>query len=478
MSNALVWFRNDLRIQDHKALSLAMKDNDKVIACYILDKTIYETPQYQFKRIGANRLTFLIEGLLDLKKHLEKLNVPFFILYDEPLQAFDRIMNVFLFDSIYYHMLVGAEEETLQKKVNNKFQDIKIHSYFEKTLIHPEDLPFKMVDLPNLFTSFKNAVEDKLIIRNIFPTPLPQSSIEIKEIIDFNSVADFGYKDIYKPKFKGGETEALKRLNYYLFESKAIDHYKETRNNMLFDDDSSKFSAYLAQGSLSARTIVKALKHYESLHHASESTYWLFYELLWRDFFIFVHMKYKLKIFNLKGIKNIDCTWEENQSFIDKFVQGKTGYPLIDANIKELHQTGFMSNRGRQNVASFFTKNLGLNWLIGAAFFEMMLIDYDVSINYGNWAYIAGVGNDVVPFRFFNVETQGERYDKDATYVKKYLPNLKQLPSHLIYKIHRLNQLDLAPYNIILGKDYPKRMVDFDASINQRKEIFNQNKKK
>ena len=469
MKHTLVWFRNDLRTHDHLALSEAMKHSDRVIACYILDKAIYDKKQYGFNKIGPFRLKFLLDGLEDLKRSLAAINVPLFVFFDTPVKALKRLNNMVEIDTIYYHQLVGHEEETTEASIQNTFEQIKFKSFFNKTLIHPEDLPFDLKDLPELFTTFRQNVEKDLEIKPLIDCPNPQTPLDIEPVVDFDCLQDFGYNDCIKPRFKGGEREGLKRLNYYFFESKAVSNYKETRNYMLFDDDSSKFSPYLSQGALSPRQIYYALIDYESTVEKNESTYWLFFELLWRDFFTFTHMKHKNKLFDVKGIKNIQCSWKENQGFIDKFIQGKTGYPLVDANMKELQQTGYMSNRGRQNVASFFTKNLGLNWLIGAAFFEMMLIDYDVSSNYANWAYIAGVGNDNLPFRFFNVEKQGELYDKEATYAKKYLPNLKNLPNHLVYKIHRLNQLDLVPYNIILGKDYPKRMVDFEHSINDRK---------
>lgn len=472
MSRALVIYRNDLRVHDHAALYHAMHNHEEVLAIYILDKTLLETTQFGFKKLGPFRAKFLVEGLSDLNNNLDTLNVPFFVYLDDPISRLKSFVKTYTIDALYYHTLVGEEETRFEAALKTTFSELKHHKYFERTLLNLEQLPFDIKTMPDVFTEFKNLVEKALDIKRPYPALNPQNPLTIKGEKSFECFHDLGFTEHIESRFKGGETEGLKRLNYYFFESKKVKDYKLTRNGLLFDDDSSKFSPYLSQGSLSPRTVYAALKQFEETVIQNESTYWLFFELLWRDFFIFIHMKYGNKLFSKGGIKDLCCDWEEDQELVNKVYKARTGYPLIDASIKEMNQTGFMSNRGRQNVASFFTKNLSLNWLIGAAMFEMMLIDYDVSSNYGNWAYIAGVGNDKQPFRFFNLEKQGETYDQEATYVKTYLPSLKKLPNHLIYKIHRLSQLDLVPYNIILGKDYPKRMVDFNQSIEKRKKHF------
>jgi deoxyribodipyrimidine photo-lyase len=478
MDRALVIYRNDLRIHDHPALHHAMKNHDEVLAIYVLDKALLTKTQYGFKKIGPFRAKFLVEGLNSLSENLNGLNVPFFIYLDDPITRLKTFIETYEITSLYYHQLVGQEEEAFEKTLHHAFSHLTIHPYFERTLLNPNLLPFNISEMPDVFTKFKEAVEASLKIEPLLSTPTPQKPMAMKPVKAFDCYHDLGFTEYIESRFKGGEFEALKRLEYYFFESEKVKTYKLTRNGLLFDDDSSKFSPYLSQGSLSPRMVYFALKEFEKKIVQNESTYWLFFELLWRDFFIFIHMKYGNKLFQLGGIKALCCDWVEDPALVEKVFKAKTGYPLIDASIKEMHQTGFMSNRGRQNVASFFTKNLSLNWLIGASMFEMMLIDYDVSSNYGNWAYIAGVGNDNMPFRFFNLEKQGETYDQEATYAKTYLPSLSKLPSHLVYKIHRLSQLDLAPYNIILGKDYPKRMIDFDQSIEKRKNHFKEILKK
>jgi deoxyribodipyrimidine photo-lyase len=222
--------------------------------------------------------------------------------------------------------------------------------------------------------------------------------------------------------FKGGETEGYKRLNNYFFETQAISTYKETRNGMIGENYSTKFSAWLALGCLSPREIYYELKKYEYQFSANESTYWLEFELLWRDYFRFMMKKYSNKFFQQAGIqaKN-DNLHKHNNDLLLTWINGQTGVDFIDANMIELKSTGFMSNRGRQNVASYLCNNLKLDWRYGAAYFEQQLIDYDVCSNWGNWAYLAGVGNDPRGNREFNIEKQAKDYDKSMAFRNLWL---------------------------------------------------------
>ena len=159
---------------------------------------------------------------------------------------------------------------------------------------------------------------------------------------------------------------------------------------------------------------------------SNKSTYWLYFELLWRDYFKFYSMKFGNSIFKLSGPKKKKLTWINNKALFEKWKDGETGYPFIDANMIELKKTGFMSNRGRQVVASFLIKDLHIDWRWGAMYFESLLVDYDVSSNYGNWTYSAGIGADPRENRYFNVYKQGNRYDKDCKFILNWIPNLKK----------------------------------------------------
>ncbi|NES97648.1 MAG: DASH family cryptochrome, partial [Desertifilum sp. SIO1I2] len=273
--------------------------------------------------------------------------------------------------------------------------------------------------------------------------------------------------------FKGGETEAQNRLQHYFWKQDRLKAYKETRNGMLGADYSSKFSPWLALGCLSPRYIYEQVKDYETQRIANDSTYWLIFELLWRDYFRLICAKHGDRIFRLSGLQGIEIPWKEDWKRFNLWREGMTGFPLVDANMRELAATGFMSNRGRQNVASFLTKNLGINWQMGAEWFESLLIDYDVGSNYGNWNYTAGVGNDARGFRFFNILKQSKDYDPQGDYVKHWLPELINLPASKVHEPWKLLPVEQQRFNLRLGVDYPHPVVDLFKSAADNERLYN-----
>jgi deoxyribodipyrimidine photo-lyase len=220
--------------------------------------------------------------------------------------------------------------------------------------------------------------------------------------------------------FAGGEKEAQKRLNYYFFQTKKLGYYKKTRNGLVGTDYSSKFSPWLANGSISARQVYWQVLDFEKQYLKNQSTYWLIFELIWRDYFKYISLKYRDKLFLQGGILEKEYLWRNNQNEFNSWIKGTTKEAFVNANMLELKHSGWMSNRGRQNVASYLAKELQIDWRWGAAYFEAMLLDYDVHSNYGNWMYVAGVGNDPRD-RKFNVRLQSERYDPGGNYQNTWL---------------------------------------------------------
>ena len=225
-------------------------------------------------------------------------------------------------------------------------------------------------------------------------------------------------------------------------------------------DYSSKFSPWLSQGCLSPKMIYAEIKRYEQERVKNESTYWLFFELLWRDFFRLMGKKYENKIFQKLGTKGtLSLNLKNDPQLMQVWIEGRTGVPFIDANMRELSHTGFMSNRGRQNVASFLVKDLSVNWQMGADYFESLLLDYDPCSNYGNWNYVAGVGSDPRENRYFNILAQAKKYDPKGKYVKLWLPELANLPSDIIHRPDIISAQQETALGFHLGEDYPKSMV-------------------
>ncbi len=294
------------------------------------------------------------------------------------------------------------------------------NSFGGETLYHKEDLSFTLADLPGVFTQFRKSVEKKVQIRPLVEAPLQINSPQCFRT-DIPCLEELGY-DCPQPDertvldFRGGSKTALQRLDYYLWERELLSTYKNTRNGFIGGDYSSKFSPWLAVGAISPRQIYWQVKKYEKYVKKNSSTYWLVFELLWRDYFHFVARKYGKLIFQRSGITGKEkIEWGSAQHF-DLWANGLTREPLVDANMRELNATGFMSNRGRQIVASYLMHTMKIDWRLGAAYFEKMLIDYDPCSNYGNWMYIAGVGNDPRGGREFNLSHQKESYDPQGKY--------------------------------------------------------------
>ena len=428
MKTAIVWFKTDLRLLDNEALVKAIAQSDQVVPVYCFDEAQFETTTYGFNKTGNYRAQFLLESVQDLDANLRKLGSGLVVLRGKPEEEIAKIVLQYRAQKVFAKREVAYEEKQIEKKVQDALFKLRceLETFSTSTLYHAEDLPFSIKDIPDVFTSFRKKTEFDATIRPIFEAPTAITSPEIAPM----EIPTWKDLDLKKPKkepraavqFKGGETAALNRLHYYFFETKQLSVYKETRNGMVGADYSSKFSAWLAMGCISPRAIYDQIKKYEKENGANDSTYWLVFELLWRDFFRFMFKKYQTKFFLYTGIqpeKTISKKASENA--LSQWINGKTDSDFINANMLELKKTGFMSNRGRQNVASYFCNELQMDWRIGAAYFESQLIDYDVCSNWGNWAYLAGVGNDPRKHRYFNIEKQAKDYDKDGEFRKLWL---------------------------------------------------------
>ncbi len=432
MRKSIVWFKTDLRLHDNETLVNAISHSDEILPVYCFDNTHFKKTEFGFKKIGNFRANFLLESLRDLDNQLRALGSGLLILRGNPAEELLKLANKYGAQKIYAKKEVAYEEKKTEALVEKELWKVNcvLEVYSTSTLYHAEDLPFSIKDIPDVFTSFRKKIEKESSIRPFFDTPKAIGSPEIK-LLDLPRLEQLDLKPVTSDArkcfdFKGGETEGYKRLHYYFTESKAISKYKETRNELRGADYSSKFSAWLAQGCLSPREIYYELKKYEITYGENESTYWLVFELLWRDYFRFMMKKYRNKFFMHAGIKDSDSyLLNHNEDILQKWIDGKTGVDFVDANMLELKHTGFMSNRGRQNVASYLVNDLKLDWRYGAAYFEQQLIDYDVCSNWGNWAYQAGVGNDPRGKRYFNIEKQAEEYDKNNLYQNMWLAKFK-----------------------------------------------------
>jgi deoxyribodipyrimidine photo-lyase len=466
---AIVWFRNDLRLHDNEALSEALRSADEVIPVYIFDTRMFMGKRhFGFPKIGKYRAKFIIESVKNLRDNLREKGSDLYVRIGITEDILFDIANQAKTSWVFCNRERTEEELKMQDALEEKLWTIGQEIRFSrgKMLYYTADLPFPVTQTPDTFTTFRKEVERITPVREPLPTPDKINPTGFKlEVGDLPSLEDLGHADFENDvrsalNLKGGETEALKRLQYYLWDSNLIKTYEETRNGLLGGDYSSKLSVYLSNGCLSPKMIYHELKKYEADRGSNTSTYWLFFELLWRDFFRLMGKKYENKIFQKGGITGKpERNWHEDERTFQIWANGETGIPFIDANMRELKSTGFMSNRGRQNVASFLVKDLHINWIMGAEWFESQLIDYDPCSNYGNWLYVAGVGNDPRENRYFNIIAQAQRYDPKGDYVKLWLPELTEIPVDKIHRPDTLTAEEQRDCHVLLGMNYPKAMM-------------------
>ncbi|MGL5081447.1 MAG: DASH family cryptochrome [Microcoleaceae cyanobacterium] len=475
----LIWYRNDLRVHDHEPLHLAIKAQAEIIPVYCFDPRQFGQTSFGFPKTGNFRGQFLLESVKDLRNSLQGLGSNLVIRQGLPEQIIPEIVKSLTIDTVYYYQEVTSEELAVEQKLKTALESLKVDlkPYWGATLYHIDDLPFLVNRIPEIFTQFRKQVEQTGTIYPTFPIPNKLPTLPDLEMGELPTLHNLRLESPLIDKrmvlqFHGGETAGLERLQQYIWERDCLKRYKETRNGLLGADYSSKFSSWLALGCLSPRLIYNQVQDYETRRVRNDSTYWLIFELIWRDYFRFISAKHGDRIFYQSGLQGVSIPWKEDWQQFEHWQAGTTGFPFIDANMRELAATGFMSNRGRQNVASFLTKNLGINWQMGAEWFESLLIDYDVCSNWGNWNYTAGVGNDARGFRYFNILKQAQDYDPNGEYVKHWLPELSELPATKIHTPWKLLPVEQKRFNLRLGVDYPNPIVDLEKSVKANQKVY------
>lgn len=410
MKRGLVWFTEDLRVDDNETLLNAVAENDEILPVYFLPER--SRTQFNIPRLGNNRLAFIQEALTNLHAQLKQLGGDLMVIEGSADMHISTLCKQYGIRKVYTKKQVGSEEKELQSSV--KQQLLKLGTDFEtystSTLYHPDDLPFSIRDIPLLFTKFRKLAEKESNVRIPFDPP------ERIVVPPFMSGVPTPISSLKPNWLVGGENEAMQRMKSFIWDKQAIRTYKETRDQLCGLDFSTKFSAYLSQGCISPRRIHNEIMRFEQEIVANDSTYWVIFELLWRDFFRFSFKKYPNAYFQLHGLGQQARYTDFDSAKFEAWTRGKTSEALINAGMNELRETGFVSNRMRQILASYWVFGMQQDWRYGAAWFEYCLVDYDVASNWGNWAYIAGVGNDNRGGREFNVEKQALLYDKDGSY--------------------------------------------------------------
>ncbi len=438
-NTTLFIFRRDLRLQDNTGLNQALQQSQHVIPCFIFDpQQITDKNKYY----STHAVQFMIESLQSLHKELQKHNSKLYLFYDSPKKILKNIFASIHIDAVFinkdYTPFSIARDATLEKLcVKN---NVAFHSYDDALLNSPTSIHKKDKSIYSVFTAFyKNAChffikKPHTVTGTLYNKPIPHA--ESEKI----------YSTILKKKnthvaVHGGRSSALKTIKNL----SKFTHYE--RYHDYPTHSTSHLSAHLKFGTVSIREAYHAIVTKLGHNHL------LIRQLYWRDFFYYIAFHNPTVFGHPYRKKYENLSWNNSKQLFHAWCTGTTGFPIVDAGMRELNKTGFMHNRVRMIVASFLVKDLHINWLWGEKYFAQKLIDYDPAVNNGNWQWCASTGCDAQPyFRIFNPWLQQKKYDSDCTYIKTWIPELKNIPSKLIHVLFKKN----SP----LIEGYPKPIVD------------------
>ncbi|NTS76268.1 DASH family cryptochrome [Catenovulum sp. SM1970] len=420
-ARGLFLFSNDLRVQDNQALALIASKVARLDCLYIINPNDYKPNRYTCQQKGHVPSQFLLESLHQLDEQLALFGQDLKVLTGDPLNIINRYIDEHQIDYVAMSRNSGVYEHHFEQSLAYKLREqlISVDLVWQHTLFQSHQLPFELQSLPASFSAFRRKVEK--VPLNISQSQkivsLPQSISLRTPIPDLTGFGITPNTDSLP--FEGGCSAGLKHLNHY-FSTRAPSSYKETRNALDDWSSSTKFSPWLALGCVSVRQIWHLLAKYESQVEANDSTYWIKFELLWREYFHWYTAAHQNQVFKFSGLSDNKPLTSFNGERFAKWCAGNTPYPLVNAIMHQLNETGFISNRARQIAASCWINEMQGDWRYGAAYFQQQLIDHDVASNWGNWQYIAGVGADPRGGRWFNLNKQTEQFDPDHRYIERW----------------------------------------------------------
>ena len=468
---AIHWFRQDLRITDNPSLETAA-EFDAVLPIYILD----DENSQEFKMGSASRW-WLHNSLQSLNESLDgKLS----IYSQNPEIVIQELLKKYEVKAVFWNRCyepwridrdIDIKAYLDDKNIENK--SFNSHLLWEPWEISKDDGTPYRVFTPYYKKGCLNAEEPRLPSKNLeIDTIFYDQDCDQIEILDLLPRINW-YSQIQEA-WKPGEEGAQKKLDQFLEEG--LLDYKEGRN-FPFKENVSRLSPHLHFGEISPNEVWYQAKTKESVSGIQKSLEHFLSELGWREFsyYLLYHFP-SLPKQNFQAKFN-KFPWIKNESFLESWQKGETGYPIVDAGMRELWQTGYMHNRLRMVVGSFLVKNLLIDWREGEDWFWDCLVDADLASNSAGWQWVAGSGADAAPyFRIFNPVTQGLKFDPEGEYTKKYVPELKLLPNKFLFSPWEAPKEILEKAGIELGKDYPEPIVDLKYSRELALEAFGKTK--
>lgn len=383
----LVWFRNDLRIQDNEMLSRASERGETIVPVYCFDPRYYTQTKFNTRKTGIVRAKFIGNCVEKLQDFFKSKNGNLIVKYGFPEEIIPALATQYQVDEVYHHREVAQEETAISSLVEDALWRIKINlrHFIGHTLFHKEDFPFPVRDIPNSFPVFRKKLERESFIRECFVSPEHFSFRDGLEETSVPSLDQLGFDGIEISKYKkitmiGGEEEGQKQLAYCL--------------KMGMASQAVNLSPWLAIGCLSVHTVYFSVIGSGLSKKMKES---ILQGLWWKDYYRFMFKKYGNVFFQEKGYTgNPPEVSDEQITAFESWRNGTTSNAQVNASMARLAETGCIDFQSREKAASYLIHQLQVSWLLGAAYFEEMLMDYNPSSNYGNWAHLAGVGSSLV----------------------------------------------------------------------------------
>ncbi len=465
----VLWIRSDLRIRNNVALANYSSQNNNLFSFYIYDEKKFSTRSAQ--------KWWLVQSLTKFEKDLASIGVKFKFFEGAEEIIFKKILDDFKVTGLFYNKIDDPDEIKIENKIiqiSNK-KNLEINAYPSNLLQDPlktnkaDNTPFQV------FTPYWKSAEEKYVKLSSDHEIKLKKNAKITNDNKKNIEKILPKKDWFK-KFEKywvpGEENAKKTLNEFI--KNKISNYHKARD-IPSVEGTSKLSPYLAFGEINVKDIFS-----DCLSIKNKSTGYRKYinEIGWREFaYHLINHFPTMKQKNLRSQFD-NFPWIKNEKFLKRWKKGQTGYPIVDAGMRELYETGWMHNRLRMIVGSFLVKHLRIHWLEGEKYFQDSLLDYDPANNVAGWQWIAGCGADAAPyFRIFNPMLQGEKFDPDGIYVKKWVPEIKNLPKEFIHKPWEMTDEICAKIKFNLKKDYFEPIVDHTEARNAALQAFQSLKK-
>jgi deoxyribodipyrimidine photo-lyase len=447
MKTIIVWYRNDVRVHDHPALATAVADADHVVPVFILNDGLLTG-----ERASSNRNRFLLESLEDLKMSLNGLGADLVLRHGEAAVELQKLVDETAAEAVYYTADFSAYAIRRDKQVKSALTS-QFRSFPGRLAVSSLDkLLTKAGTTHKVFTPFwKNW--QQIVRREVAAKPSRLKLPSQLTIGELPALADIARKTELSPNaLPGGETNGRKRLQDWL--DTGIADYHQGNNDMAADA-TSRLSSYLHFGCLSAREIETMLPD-----NAGASAWHR--QLAWREFYHYIIYKFPDNTTQEFQERYQNLKWGSDPDQLKAWQAGQTGYPVVDAAMRQLQQEGWMHNRARLIVGSFLTKDLWLDWRLGERYFMQMLIDGDQANNNGNWQWIASVGVDPAPVyrRLYNPMTQQKNYDPTGAYVRRYVPELSKVPDKYLAEPWTMPTDLQQEVGCVIGTDYPAPIVD------------------